>query len=196
MLSCSFSSLGLRHARAKGAQADHTVKTNGFLHCFNFRLRAGERRGKQKTSATENASNVILFWSPAALPETKPQKCFPAGSPGGSGALLAPLPEAKIDQLSAPRSPQEAPHGFFGPPGRPWAAAKSDLRRSRRPPWAHMALILDPPPPLPLEHFPFIFCDFRPAFLTRSRFLGLFCFAYVFVFALCFGGFDAFILQA
>ena len=27
---------------------------------------------------------------------------------------------------------------FVGPPGRP-RAAKSDLRRSRRPPWAHMA---------------------------------------------------------
>ena len=55
------------------------------------------------------------------------------------GRLLAPLPEAEIDQLSAPRGPQEAPHEFFGPPGRPRAAAKSDLRRSRRPPWAHMA---------------------------------------------------------
>ena len=85
------------------------------------------------------ASNFTLFWSPGAPPETKPQKCSPAGSPGGSGALPAPPPEAEIDQLSAPRGPQEAPHEFFGPPGRPRAAAKSDLRRSRRPPWAHMA---------------------------------------------------------
>ena len=87
----------------------------------------------------ENASKFILFWSPGALPETKPQKCSPAGSPGGSGALLARLLEAEIDQLSAPRGPQEAPHEFVGPLGRPRAAAKSDLRRSRRPPWAHMA---------------------------------------------------------
>ena len=56
-------------------------------------------------------------------------------APGRSSRLL----EAEIDQLFGPRGPQEAPHEFFGPPGRPRAAAKSDLRRSRRPPWAHMA---------------------------------------------------------
>ena len=94
---------------------------------------------KHQQQTLEKASNFILFWSPGALPETKPQKCSPAGSPGGSGALLARLLEAEIDQLSAPRGPQEAPHEFSGPPGRPRAAAKSDLRRSRRPPWAHMA---------------------------------------------------------
>ena len=94
---------------------------------------------KQHQKTLEKASNFTLCWSPGALPETKPQKCSPAGSPGGSGALLARLLEAEIDQLSAPRGPQEAPHEFFGPPGRPRAAAKSDLRRSRRPPWAHMA---------------------------------------------------------
>ena len=168
----SFSSLALRHARAKGAQADHTVKTNGFLQLFNFRLRAGERRGKQKTNATtsknntnktlETVSNFTRCWSPGALPETKPQKCSPAGSPGRSGALLARLLEAEIDQLSAPRGPQEAPHDFFGPPGCPRAAAKSDLRRSQRPPWAHMAPRSSQDPsgpsaPPPLKHFPFIF---------------------------------------
>ena len=94
---------------------------------------------KQHQKTLEKASNFTLCWSPGALPETMPQKCSPAGSPGGSGALLARLLEAEIDQLSAPRGPQEAPHEFFGPPGRPRAAAKSDLRRSRRPPWAHMA---------------------------------------------------------
>ena len=57
-LSSSFSSLGLFHARAKGAQADHTVKTNGFCYFFNFRLRAGERRGKQKTNATTSKNNT------------------------------------------------------------------------------------------------------------------------------------------
>ena len=57
-LSGSFSSLGLHYARAKGAQADHTVKTNRFLQCFNFRLRAGERRGKQKTNVTTFKNNT------------------------------------------------------------------------------------------------------------------------------------------
>ena len=94
---------------------------------------------KHHPKTSENTSNFTLFGFPGAPPETKPQKCSPAGSPGGSGALLARLLEAEIDQLSAPRGPQEAPHEFFGPPGRPRAAAKSDLRRSRRPPWAHMA---------------------------------------------------------
>jgi len=35
----------------KGAQAVHTMENNGFLQLFNFCLRAGERRGKQKTNA-------------------------------------------------------------------------------------------------------------------------------------------------
>ena len=121
---------------------------------------------KHYQQTLEKASNFVLFGSPGALPETKPQKCSPAGSPGGSGALLAPLPEAEIDQLSAPRGPQEAPHEFFGPPGRPRAAAKSDLRRSRRPLWAPCgpeAPRIPPDPhfgpsaPPPLGHFPFIF---------------------------------------
>jgi len=54
----SFSSLALRHARAKGAQADHTVKTNGFLQFFSIRLRAGVRRGKRKTNATTSKNTT------------------------------------------------------------------------------------------------------------------------------------------
>ena len=97
---------------------------------------------KHHPKTVENTSNFILFWSPGALPETKPQKCSPAGSPGGSGALLAPLPEAAIDQLSAPRGPQEAPHDFFWevtggewvPQGEPAPATCSDAKPGHLPP--------------------------------------------------------------
>ena len=51
------------------------------------------------------------------------------------------LPPRRLKSINFP--PQEAPRrrhmNFCWPPGRPRAAAKSDLRRSRRPPWAHMA---------------------------------------------------------
>ena len=82
-----------------------------------------------------------------------------------------------------PRAISGAPGGHPGPKWRPEAP--------RNPPEPHFG----PSAPPPLEHFSFIFCDFRPAFLKRSRFLGLFFFACVFVLALCFGGFDALILQ-
>ena len=161
-------------------------------------------RPKATPKTLEKASKFTLFWSPGALPETKPQKCSPAGSPGGSGALPAPPPEAEIDQLSAPRGPQEAPHEFFGPPGRPRAAAKSDLRRSRRPPWAHMAprssqdpsgpsfWTLRPPSP---GAFSIHFLRFPASFFEALSLPWVVFFACVFVFALCFGGFDAVILQ-
>ena len=103
--------------------------------------------------------NYYIFWSPGALPETKPQKCSPAGSPGGSGALLAPLPEAEIDQLCVPRGPQEAPHEFFSasgpPPGRrqerfeALPAATLGPHGAQKLPGSLRTLILDPPPPLP-----------------------------------------------
>ena len=88
-----------------------------------------------------------------------------------------PPPGRRQERFEAPPAATLGPHGAQKLPG--------TLR----------SLILDPPPPPPLEHFSFIFCDFRPAFLKRSRFLGLFFFACVFVLALCFGGFDALILQ-
>ena len=50
-------------------------------------------------------------------------------------------------------------------------------------------------PGLPGSLRTLILNDARPPFLKRSRCLGLFFFACVFVFALCFGGFDALILQ-
>ena len=112
---------------------------------------------KHHPKKLENASNFILFWSPGALPETKPQKCSPAGSPGGSGALLAPLPEAEIDQLSAPRGPQEAPHELFRPPGQErfeaLPAATLGPHGAQKLPGSLRTLILDPPPPLPWSIF-------------------------------------------
>ena len=135
---------------ARKGRTSRSHRKNQWISSF-FQLPPSRRRAprqaenqrhhvqKQHQNTLEKASNFTLCWSPGALPETMPQKCSPAGSPGGSGALLARLLEAEIDQLSAPRGPQEAPHKFVGPPGRPRAAAKSDLRRSRRPPWAHMA---------------------------------------------------------
>ena len=118
---------------------------------------------KHHQQKLENASNFILFWFPGALPETKPQKCSPAGSPGGSGALLAPLPEAEIDQLSAPRGPQEAPHDFCWasgpPPGRrqerfeALPAATLGPEAPRRPPDPYFG----PSAPPALEHFSLIF---------------------------------------
>ena len=118
---------------------------------------------KHHQTKLENASNFILCWSPGALPETKPQKCSPAGSPGGSGALLARLLEAEIDQLSAPRGPQEAPHEFLlasgPPPGRrqerfeALPAATLGPHGVQKLPGSLRTLILDPPPPLPWSIF-------------------------------------------
>ena len=76
---------------------------------------------------------------PGGAPRNEASKMLSGRLSGRLRSAPGPPPEAEIDQLSAPRGPQEAPHEFFGPPGRPRAAAKSDLRRSRRPPWAHMA---------------------------------------------------------
>ena len=56
-------------------------------------------------------------------------------APGRSWPASWKLKSINFPPQEAPGTPQD----FFWPPGRPRAAAKSDLRRSRRPPWAHMA---------------------------------------------------------
>ena len=156
-----YSSLGLRHARAKGAQADHTVKTNGFLQFFNFRLRAGERQASRtptpprpKTPPTKVRNRITFhtFLVPGGAPRNEASKML-------SGRLSGRLRGApgKLKSINFP--PQEGPRIIFWasgpPPGRrqerfeALPAATLGPHGAQKLPGSLRTFILDPPPPLP-----------------------------------------------
>ena len=94
-----------------------------------------------------------------------------------SGTLPGSPREAETDQLFAPRRPRGRSHVFFSPPGAPRDATKSDLKRSWRPLWAHMAPRGAPEASRPSFEtlrapsgsiFPSFLMIFRPSFLIRS----------------------------
>ena len=72
---------------------------------------------KHVRTSFKNRRLLILFRLPGGLPEKYPPGKPPGGSPGPSGTL--PGPQAEIDQLFAPRCPQEPPNEFFGASGGP-----------------------------------------------------------------------------
>ena len=75
-----------RAARANGAYADSTTKTNGFKQFFKLCFCAGERRGEQNTHGSGKKTHAIKLYKSVFMgtfgaffpfPPTQPQKKSP-----------------------------------------------------------------------------------------------------------------------